>query len=410
MAEPDIVPPLIVTIDGPAGVGKSTLAKRLAKALGIPFLDTGAMYRTVGLHLAGMLQNIDGLDPKKLPEKLPDTLPDELNENLRHCIFTLEKTPEGEHLLFCNGTPLGPEIRTEAAGHYASIVGQIPLVREKLQENQREIGAKSSLVAEGRDMGTRVFPKATVKIFLDARLEVRAARRLKELQEKEPGFEKSLEEIIESVSLRDAQDKSRALDPLVPAPDAHIIDTSDLTREQVDTLILRLVHEAAQRKPKTGPSFSHITDNGGITMVDTQDKKPTLRTATATAVLEMANSTMQLLKDKALPKGDALTTAKVAGILAAKHCAELIPLCHPLPLSFIDVRFRFLENSLLVETETRAHWNTGVEMEALVAAQIAAATIYDMVKAVEPGMAIRETRVTGKTGGTRSKGEKNRMD
>ena len=147
--------------------------------------------------------------------------------------------------------------------------------------------------------------------------------------------------------------------------------------------------------------FSHMQADGAILMVDVGAKQDTRRVAVAGAVVEMSAATLDLLKRAALPKGDVLTTAKVAGIMAAKRTSELIPLCHPLALSFVDVRFTIQDSPPVVrlEAEARTTGPTGVEMEALVAAQIAAATIYDMCKAVQKDMVIREVRLLYKSGG-----------
>ncbi|MFV0420950.1 cyclic pyranopterin monophosphate synthase MoaC [Oleidesulfovibrio sp.] len=147
--------------------------------------------------------------------------------------------------------------------------------------------------------------------------------------------------------------------------------------------------------------FSHMSDDGSITMVDVSDKNDTKRIAIVRGRVEMAASTLDLLKKEALPKGDVLTTAKVAGIQAAKRTWELIPLCHPLFLSYVDVRFTIDDTlpGVIVEAEARTTAQTGVEMEALVAAQVAAMTIYDMCKAVQKDIVLRDCRLVFKSGG-----------
>lgn len=144
-----------------------------------------------------------------------------------------------------------------------------------------------------------------------------------------------------------------------------------------------------------------MDNKGDITMVDVGHKQESQRTAIVEAVVHMSAHTLDLLEKAALPKGDVLTTAKVAGILAAKRTAELIPLCHPLPLSFVDVRFRVCHTppSIRLEAEARTTGRTGVEMEALIAAQVAAATIYDMCKAVQKDIVISDIRLLYKSGG-----------
>lgn len=148
-------------------------------------------------------------------------------------------------------------------------------------------------------------------------------------------------------------------------------------------------------------SFSHMDSDGSITMVDVGDKDDTRRTAIVRTVVEVSSATLDLLLREALPKGDVLTTAKVAGIQAAKRTWELIPLCHPLFLSYVDVRFEIDEahNAIKIEAEARTTSQTGVEMEALMAAQTAAMTIYDMCKAVQKDIIIRDCRLVYKAGG-----------
>lgn len=150
-----------------------------------------------------------------------------------------------------------------------------------------------------------------------------------------------------------------------------------------------------------GAAFSHMTEDGAVTMVDVGHKNPTQRTAIVRAVVEVSPATLDLLKHRALPKGDVLTTAKIAGIMAAKRTAELIPMCHPLAISYADVRFEVRDTppSIALEAEVRTTGQTGVEMEALIAAQTAAATIYDMCKAVQKDIVIRDCRLVFKSGG-----------
>ncbi|MCM0756256.1 cyclic pyranopterin monophosphate synthase MoaC [Desulfovibrio aminophilus] len=150
-----------------------------------------------------------------------------------------------------------------------------------------------------------------------------------------------------------------------------------------------------------GEDFTHIGADGSARMVDVSDKRETARVAIVRAHVAISPSTLELLERRALPKGDALNTARVAGILAAKKTADLIPLCHPLPLSFVDVRFSVNReaNRVEVEAEARTKAQTGVEMEALLAAQVACATIYDMCKAVQKDMVIGDCRLVYKSGG-----------
>ncbi len=217
--------PCIVTIDGPAGVGKSTLAKRVAQALGIAYLDTGAMFRGTALAL--------GHDAWKRPEA-------ELERELDGLAFSLAGAG-AESTVCLNGHALGDEIRTEEVGMWASNLAALPVVRAAQKRAQQALGQDTSLVAEGRDMGTVIFPEASCKIFLDARPEVRADRRVKQLIEM--GKEADFATILADIEKRDHQDRNRATAPLRAADDAHVIDTSDLGIDQVFAAIMAVLAE-----------------------------------------------------------------------------------------------------------------------------------------------------------------------
>lgn len=229
--------PFLIVLDGPAGVGKSTVARRLAGSLGLACLDTGAMFRVVALLLSRASP----------PPQGPD-----LEGFLARVSFSLRGSGE-ETVLLCNGRPLGGEIRTEEAGLAASRAGRVPEVRAFLKAEQQRLGAGFSLVAEGRDMGTAVFPHAPCKIFLDARPEVRALRRYRQLREIDPKVE--YDDLLRQIRKRDEEDRNRPLAPLKPAPDALILDTSDLGPEEVFSLCAQAALRAgfpAERPP--GPS------------------------------------------------------------------------------------------------------------------------------------------------------------
>lgn len=385
----------VVTLDGPAGVGKSTLAKRVALALGRPYLDTGAMFRMLALRLGAGA----------------DTLPvQELRARCMGFSFALEGSGESSVLL-CNGVPVGDEIRTEEVAALASRLATLPVVRDYLKEAQRILGESTPLVVEGRDMGTMVFPTARHKFFLDASTEVRAKRRYDELIGK--GEQADLATIAAQIRQRDDLDRNRPVAPLKPAEDAVIVDTSSMSIDEVLETILTVARrdEAEAQKPASSrasvqgsardAAFSHLDSEGSVTMVDVGAKAVTQRVAVVRAVVEVSEHTLHLLQTRALPKGDVLVTAKLAGIMAAKRTAELVPLCHPVPLTYADVRFTIQTSppAVLIEAESRTADRTGVEMEALVAAQVAAATIYDMCKAVQRDICIRDVRLVYKSGG-----------
>ncbi|WP_419786585.1 (d)CMP kinase [Pseudodesulfovibrio sp.] len=212
--------PLIVTIDGPAGVGKSTMAKRLARELSIPYLDTGAMFRAVAWKL--------GEGAWEWDEARLDTA-------LRGFDFSLSGSGD-QSVLSLNGVPIGDEIRTEQVAMWGSNVATLPVVRSNLKRAQQMLGARFSLVAEGRDMGTVIFPAAKRKFFLDASVEERARRRFLQLEALgKPADENDLRE---QIARRDAQDRNRAVAPLKAADDAVTIDTTVLSPDEVFQTLL----------------------------------------------------------------------------------------------------------------------------------------------------------------------------
>lgn len=214
---------LIVALDGPAGAGKSTLAKRLATRLGYLYIDTGAMYRAVALWAirAGV-----ALDDSHRLEQLALSADIGLHGDLR---VTL------------NGEDVSSAIRTPEVAQAASKVSAVSSVRRALVLAQRRLAESASVVMEGRDIGTVVFPEAQVKIFLDADPAVRAERRAKELREK--GLEADLAQIEREIRERDERDRTRADSPLQQAPDAVYFDTTGLGIDEVEEGLLRIVRE-----------------------------------------------------------------------------------------------------------------------------------------------------------------------
>lgn len=204
-----------VAIDGPAGVGKSTLARRLAAELGYIYVDTGAMFRTIGLYALRA-----GKDPKD-NEAVNALLPE---ISLKFAFIG------GEQHIYLNGEDVSTAIRTEEVGMAASAVGANPEVRAFLLGMQRDMAKTQDVLMDGRDIGTVVLPDATVKIFLTASPEARATRRWKEYQQK--GVEVSYEEVLADVRQRDYQDTHRAAAPLRQADDAQLLDTSEMNFEQ----------------------------------------------------------------------------------------------------------------------------------------------------------------------------------
>jgi len=216
---------LVVTVDGPAGAGKSTVSKLLAKRLGYLYVDTGAMYRAVAVLLKQKGQS-ESLDQRTL---------EEICQGLD--LQFVQK--DGKLHLLANGKNVTEEIRKPDISSLASAVSTKGVVREKLSKVQRSIGKAGGVVLEGRDMGTVVFPDADIKFFLDADPEIRSKRRFLELKEK--GEKTTAGEVYQKMLERDRNDSSRQLAPLKPAKDAIIVDSTNLQIEEVVQVLLEHV-------------------------------------------------------------------------------------------------------------------------------------------------------------------------
>ncbi len=217
----------IVTLDGPSGVGKSTISRKIAASLGYTYLDTGAMYRAVGLHLQQM-----GVDAGDC-----DAVTANLNTLTIRLLPARDEFSDAGVLL--NGVDVSDQIRTPEMSMLASRVSAIPVVRAKLTEMQRAIGSQGRLVAEGRDLGTVVFPDAAHKFFLDADIQERARRRVRQLRLH--GSQADEEKTLEMIRQRDRYDSERNVAPLRKAEDAFLIDTTGITIEEVCARILERV-------------------------------------------------------------------------------------------------------------------------------------------------------------------------
>ena len=214
-----------VAIDGPAGAGKSTISRRAAASLGFIYIDTGALYRTVGLHALRL-----GADTKDAAA-VAATLTDELHVELRFV--------GGEQRMFLNGEDVSDAIRTPEASLAASAVSAVPAVRAYLFDLQKQLAHENDCIMDGRDIGTVVLPDAQVKIFLTASPEARAQRRYEELIEK--GMDVTFDDVLADMKQRDYNDSHRAIAPLKPADDAILLDTSSNTLEQSVELVTRTI-------------------------------------------------------------------------------------------------------------------------------------------------------------------------
>lgn len=212
-----------IAIDGPAGAGKSSVARAVARTLNATYLDTGAMYRAVGLY---MMKSGVPLDmPALIAAHADDAHVDVRYEN-------------GVQHIDLNGEDVSDAIRENAVSAAASAVSAVPRVRELMVARQREIAAKTDVVMDGRDIGTRVLPAAPLKIFLTARAEVRAQRRYLELEGR--GEKVDLDTLLAEIKQRDYNDAHRAVSPMTPAADAILLDSSDMTEAEVISHVVAL--------------------------------------------------------------------------------------------------------------------------------------------------------------------------
>lgn len=213
-----------IAIDGPSGAGKSSIAKAVAARLGIVYVDTGALYRTVGYYVRG--KGIARTDREGVVSCLP------------HIKIEVRYEDGAQHV-YLNGEDLGDRIREPEISMYASSVSAIPEVRAFLLDTQRDIAAKNSVIMDGRDIGTVILPNADVKIFMTASNEARAQRRTKELIAK--GMDARYEDVLREMIERDENDRTRDVAPAVAAPDAILLDNSDMTIEENVDAVLSII-------------------------------------------------------------------------------------------------------------------------------------------------------------------------
>ena len=217
---------VVICVDGPSGSGKGTLSQRLAEALNFHLLDSGALYRVVGY--AASVNSIDWADD------------DGVTEIARTLDVSFQSSGSGVRVIY-GGADVTEPVRSVRGGEGASAVAAIPSVREALLSRQRELACPPGLIADGRDMGTVVFPKAPLKIFLEASAMARAQRRQSQLQQQ--GENVSLPRLLEAIEARDLRDRTRAVSPLVPAEDAMVVDSTTMTADDVYAHVMSLVSQ-----------------------------------------------------------------------------------------------------------------------------------------------------------------------
>ena len=220
-----------VAIDGPAGAGKSTIAKKVAKTLQYIYVDTGAMFRAMAIHL--IRRGTDTSDAAAI------------SRDAQEADITIEYR-DGEQVVLLNGENVTPFLRTEEVGNMASVSSVNPDVRTKMADLQRQLAKKQNVVMDGRDIGTVILPDAQVKIYLTASVEVRGMRRYKELVEK--GLDADLEKSEAEIRERDHRDMTRPIAPLKQADDAVFIDSSDMTIDEVTEAILAVCREKLEQE------------------------------------------------------------------------------------------------------------------------------------------------------------------